>query len=60
MEWQHVAAAWSGSVRMLNDWISSSDAICADNYNFFRFMLMGKGRRLQGEVVLYWVCSHAQ
>ena len=26
-----------GCVCMLNDWISSNDEICADNYNYFRF-----------------------
>merc|ERR1719383_661969 len=42
-----------GCVCMLNDWISSNDEICADNYNYFRFKLKGKGRSEKWEVYLY-------
>merc|ERR1712136_380408 len=42
-----------GRMCMLNDWISSNDEICADNYNYFRFKLKGKGRSEQWEVYLY-------
>ena len=38
---------------MLNDWISSNDEVCADNYNYFRFKLKGKGRSETWEVYLY-------
>ena len=38
---------------MLNDWISSNDEICADNCNYFRVKLKGKGRSEQWEVYLY-------
>ena len=38
---------------MLNDWTSSNDEICADNYNYFRFKLKGKGRSEMWEVYLY-------
>ena len=38
---------------MLNDWISSNDEICADNYNYFRFKLKGRGRSEMWEVYLY-------
>ena len=31
-------------VCVLNDWISSNDEICADNYNYFRFKLKSNGR----------------
>ena len=30
-------------VCMLNDWISSNDEVCVDNYDYFRFKLRGKG-----------------
>ena len=33
--------------------ISSNDEICADNYIYFRFKLIGKGRSEQWEVFLY-------
>ena len=33
-----------GCVCVLNDWISSNDEICAENYNYFRFKLKGNGR----------------
>merc|ERR1719374_428293 len=42
-----------GCVCMLNDWISSNDEICPDNYNYFRFKLKGKGRSEKWEVYLY-------
>ena len=42
-----------GCVCMLNDWISSNDETCADNYNYFRFKLKGKGRSEMWEVYLY-------
>ena len=35
---------------MLNDWISSSDEICADDYNYFLFNLKGNGRSEQGQI----------
>ena len=35
------------------DWISSNDEICADNYIYFRFKLIGKGRSEEWEVFLY-------
>ena len=37
----------------MNDWISSNDEICPDNYNYFRFKLKGKGRSEKWEVYLY-------
>ena len=37
--------------REANDWISSNDEICADNY--FWFKLKGKGRSETWEVYLY-------
>ena len=42
-----------GCVCVLNDWISSNDEICADNYNYFRFKLKGNGRSEFWEVYLY-------
>jgi len=42
-----------GCVWVLNDWISSNDEICADNYNCFRFKLKGNGRSEFWEVYLY-------
>jgi len=42
-----------GCVCMLNDWISSSDAICADNYNYFQFKLKGNGRSEKWQIYLY-------
>ena len=39
--------------REANDWISSDDEICADNYNYFRFKLKGKDRSEMWEVHLY-------
>merc|ERR1719374_508450 len=42
-----------GCVCMLNDWISSNDEICADNYNYFRFKLKGKGRSEKWQIYLY-------
>ena len=42
-----------GCACMLNDWISSNDETCADNYNYVRFKLKGKGRSEQWEVYLY-------
>ena len=42
-----------GCVCMLNDWISSNDEICADNCNYFWFMLKGKGRTKLWQVYLY-------
>ena len=38
---------------MLNGWISSIDETCADNYNYFRFKLKGRGRSEMWEVCLY-------
>ena len=38
---------------MQNDWISSNDEICADNYNFFEFKFQGRGRSEMWEVYLY-------
>ena len=38
---------------MLNDWVSSNDEICTDNYNYFRFMSKGKVRSEMWEVYLY-------
>ena len=38
---------------VLNDWISSSDKIYADNYNYFRFKLKGNGSSEMWEVYLY-------
>ena len=35
------------------DWISSNDEICADDFIYFRFKLIGKGRSEQWEVFLY-------
>ena len=40
-------------VCVLNDWISSNDEICADNYNYFRFKLKGKCRSEFWEVYLH-------
>ena len=40
-------------VCMLNDWTSGNDEICADNYNYFRFKLKGKGHSEMWEVYLY-------
>ena len=40
-------------VCVLNDWISSNDEICADNYNYFRFKLKGTSRSEFWEVYLY-------
>ena len=37
--------------REANDWISSNDEVCADNY--LRFKLKGKGRSEMWEVFLY-------
>merc|ERR1712136_604518 len=42
-----------GCVCMLNDWISSSDEICADNYNYFQFKLKGNGRSEKWQIYLY-------
>ena len=42
-----------GCVCMLNDWTSSNDEICADNYNYFWFKLKGKGRSQMWEVYQY-------
>ena len=42
-----------GCVCMLNDWISSNDEFCADNYNYFWFMLKGKGRSELWELYLH-------
>ena len=38
---------------MLNDWTCCIDVICADNYNFSRFKLKDKCRRLKWQVYLY-------
>ena len=38
---------------MLNDWISSIDDICPDNYNYSRFTLKDKCRSEKWEVYLY-------
>ena len=38
---------------MLNDWISSIDETCADNYNYFRFKFKARGRSEMWEVYLY-------
>ena len=40
-----------GCVCVLNDWISSNDEVCADNY--FWFKLKGKGHSEMWEVYLY-------
>ena len=42
-----------GCVCMLNDWISSNDEICPDNYNYFLFKLQGKGRSEKWQIYLY-------
>ena len=42
-----------GCVCMLKDRISSNDEICADNHNYSRFKLEGKGRSEMWEVYLY-------
>ena len=42
-----------GYVCVLNDWISSNDEFCADNYHYFRFMLQGKGRSELWELYLH-------
>merc|ERR1719374_538871 len=42
-----------GCVCMLNDWISSNDEICPDNYNYFQFKLKGKGRSEKWQIYLY-------
>ena len=42
-----------GCVCMLNDWISSNDEICADNFDYFQFMLKGKGRSELWETYLH-------
>ena len=42
---------FSLGLREANDWISSNDEICADNY--FWFKLKGKGRSQMWEVYLY-------
>ena len=38
---------------MLSDWTSGNDEICADNCNYFRFKLKGKGHSEMWEVYLY-------
>ena len=38
---------------MLNDWHSCYDVVCADNYNYSRFMLKDKCRSQKWEVYLY-------
>ena len=37
----------------LNDWTIGNDEFCADNYNYFRFKLKGKGHSEMWEVYLY-------
>ena len=38
---------------MLNDWFSSHVEICADNYNYSRFMLKDMCRSVKCELYLY-------
>ena len=38
---------------VLNDWISSNDETCVDNYNYFRFKLKGNRRSESWEVYRY-------
>jgi len=39
MYFKYIAS--SGCLCLFNDWIKSSDRICADNYNYFKFTLKG-------------------
>ena len=40
-------------VCILNEWISTSDQICADNYNYFQFKSKSNGRSVNWQMYLY-------
>ena len=42
---------WIGT--LLNDWISSTDEICADNYTYIQFKLKNNGRSEKVQIYLY-------